>query len=383
MKTLQLTSGSTWRRFRGAVYSLFLLFFILSINSVEARDRTVSLMTYNVENLFDAHDDGIWQGDPTFLPKEIKRGWDQLAEDEHPCRSKSKFRRFLCETLDWSQGKYEARLKKVAKVLLGYNGGADIIVLQELENKRVIRDLWYNHLRWRGYRFPIHFESPSSRGIDVGIISRFPTSEAPKAHNVDLSDLDPRPTRYVVEATFKVSAYQQLRVAANHWPSQAHTVYTRRRAASVVEKIAVKSRDEGIPFVALGDFNTLPNKEPNAIANNIADNNIYSNARPLVDLQSYLGGYPNFFGDGSHFYNGEWSPLDRMLVSKDLFNNGSHMRVSLRSFGVYAPSYLLTSKYVEDEETGETHMEVFPNRYDFLTGEGYSDHMPVVLKLLL
>ena len=80
-------------------------------------------MAYNVENLFDATDDGAKQEDPAYLPLSIKEQWA-----ENKCLGRSGFYRTLCEQLDWTQEKYEAKLQKIAKVLLDYNwGGADVI----------------------------------------------------------------------------------------------------------------------------------------------------------------------------------------------------------------------------------------------------------------
>lgn len=344
-----------------------------------AREQNyVSFMAYNVLNLFDATDDGDVQGDPTFLPFSVKKRWSQ-----NKCLWKQGFRRTLCEELDWTQDKYEERLRRVAKVLIDYEGGADIIALEELENRRVIDDLWNRHLRWKGYRKPIHFESPSNRGIDVAIVSRFALEGMPQAHAVDLSGIDPNPTRDIIEATFRVTQKHLLRVAANHWPSLAHPVQARLRAAEVAKKIALKAQREGIPFVAMGDFNTLPSEAPNPIEKNISDDRWTDTNRPLVDIPHYVGHYPNSPGEGSHFYKGDWSPLDRILVSKDFFHKEAPFRVDVDTFGAFAPSYLLKQETSVDPVTGELKTYAIPHRYNFLTDEGYSDHLPVVLKIIV
>ena len=358
---------------------LLLVGFFLFPSLLSAGYSSISLMAYNVENLFDAEDDGLWQGDFTFLPRSIKRQWT-----ENKCLSKDEFRRFLCETLDWTESKYRERLRRVADVLLSYDGrGADIIVLEEIENKRVLLDLWHQFLKEKGYRYPVHFESPSGRGIDVGIFSRYPLASPAKAHYVDLSDLDPSPTRFILEATFQLDKKHRLRIAANHWPSLAHVVDTRIRAAVIVKRIALRSKREGIPLIAMGDFNTLPSENPNPIGDFLADNNLGDQSLPMLDLQHYLGGYPNFEHSGSHFYKGGWSPLDRILVSKDCLSKQPALEVVLSSFGVHAPSYLFKTDYLTDPVTGEIKLYTFPHRYDFLTDEGYSDHLPVALKVRL
>ncbi|OGQ18295.1 MAG: hypothetical protein A3B70_05990 [Deltaproteobacteria bacterium RIFCSPHIGHO2_02_FULL_40_11] len=373
-------TGST-RSNKSPIYSIFplIFFFILCFNfSVAfAKDTTVSIMSYNVENLFDATDDGAKQMDPAYLPLSIKKKW---KTDQ--CATKVGFYHEMCVKLDWTPQKYEDKLKKIAQVLLDYeNGGADIIVLQELENRRVLTDLWQKHLMWKGYKKPIHFESPSSRGIDVGMMSRFSLAETPKVHGVSLGEGE-RPTRDVIEATFQVRKNFKLRVTANHWPSQANSTQMRLRAASVVKNLARQAIRDRVPFIATGDFNTLLEETPNPIQGNIADNFVQNKARPLVDIQDYIGLAGQFPG-GSHFYRGAWDMLDRFLASKDLFNRYSKFRIDLRSYEIFAPRYLLIDEYLADPKTGKIRLFTFPQRYDFFTGEGYSDHLPVVMKLTI
>ena len=362
-------------------YAFFIsAFLIFHISHSRESAQAVSIMAYNVENLFDATDDGSDQGDPTFLPMSIKQKWAQ-----NKCLQKEGFRRQLCETLDWTQDKYEQRLKKISQLILEYNGsGPDIIVFEELENKRVIMDLWDKFLKSKGYQAPIHIESPSNRGIDVGMISRFTLSGPVIAHPVDLSGVDAGFTRDILEATFLITPTQKLKITANHWPSLSHTVETRLRAAAVLKIIAKQASKDSIPFIAMGDFNTLPTETPNPIANNVANNLLQDKECPLVDIQNYIGGYLHFPSkNGSHYYKGEWSPLDRIIVSKSFFDKNPKIQIDLQSFGDYIPDYLLASEITTDPKTGEKKLVKFPRRFDFMTGEGYSDHLPVVLKLNL
>lgn len=365
----------------GCRYSVGVLgiisFLILSTQSLPLLAKRiskseVSIMAYNVENLFDATDDGADQQDPAYLPLAVKKRW---ATDK--CLSRRGFYRTVCEQLDWTQEKYESKLQKIAKVLLEYNlGGADVISLEELENHRVISDLWTKYLKPKGYKIMIHFESPSARGIDVGMISRLPLAEPPIVHPVDLSDITDHPTRDIIEARFEIEGGQQLRIAANHWPSQSNSTEARLRAAAVVKNISLKAQADGAYFVAMGDFNTLTEELPNPIENNLTDNAIRNRAHPLVDIQNYLG-----LQWGSYFYKGKWQPLDRFLASKNLLVDPSPMKINLSSFSIFAPAYLLKKESVVDPQTGKPKEYVIPFRYDAMTGEGYSDHLPVVLKI--
>ncbi|MBI3019696.1 MAG: endonuclease/exonuclease/phosphatase family protein [Deltaproteobacteria bacterium] len=370
--------SDNWKGCRTSVGLLGILsFLLLSTKTLPLLARQIekseiSIMTYNVENLFDATDDGVKQEDPAYLPMEVKKRWMV-----NKCLSRNGFYRMLCEELDWTQEKYEAKLQKIAKVLLDYNsGGADVISFEELENRRVITDLWRKYLKPRGYRTLVHFESASARGIDVGIVSRFPLASAPIVHSVDLSDIDDHPTRDIVEARFHVEGGKQLRIAANHWPSQNNSTEARLRAAAVIKTIATKAQSQGTYFVAMGDFNTLPEELPNPIEDNVADNVIRNQTHPLVDIQNYLG-----LQWGSYFYKGKWQPLDRFLASKNLFGPRSPMKVNLASFSIFSPAYLLKKESILDPQTGKMKEYVIPFRYDAMTGEGYSDHLPIVLKI--
>ena len=101
---------------KGCRYSVDLLgilsLLLLSINPLPLFARhiersEISIMAYNVENLFDATDDGAKQEDPAYLPLSIKEQWA-----ENKCLGRSGFYRTLCEQLDWTQEKYEAKLQK-------------------------------------------------------------------------------------------------------------------------------------------------------------------------------------------------------------------------------------------------------------------------------
>ena len=343
-----------------------LIIFLSSPSSLWAKTSKVNItvMAYNVENLFDAIDDGPKQEDITFLPMEIKKTWpkDKCLEKAIPYRK-------MCQTLDWTEEKYQLKLQKIAHVLLDYNNskGADVISLEELENKRVIRDLWQQYLKSRGYLAPIHFESEGGRGIEVGMLSRFPLAAPPKVHPIDLSGTLDHPTRDILEARFSLPLGQELRVTANHWPSQNNSSDARLRAAEVLKEIANEAKEDGVLFVGMGDFNTLPSETPNPIADNIADNTLRNLVRPLVDMQSFMG-LPTPFPAGSYFYKKAWQPLDRFLVSKNLFKGTSPVPANNIEFEIFSPSYLFTEQNI-------------PFRFNFHTGEGYSDHLPIVLKL--
>ena len=63
--------GWTW-----AVPVIWILSLFISVVPASVIAQTkITLMAYNVENLFDATDDGTEQGDMAFLPMVIKQHW--------------------------------------------------------------------------------------------------------------------------------------------------------------------------------------------------------------------------------------------------------------------------------------------------------------------
>ncbi len=106
--------------------------------------RSLRIMFYNVENLFDTGDDPLT--DDEFLPDGARR---------------------------WNEKRYEAKLKSIGKVIMaaGNPGPPEIIGLCEVENRKVVDDLLNASPLSRKYSFEIiHKDSDDPRGIDVCLI---------------------------------------------------------------------------------------------------------------------------------------------------------------------------------------------------------------------
>ena len=366
---------STNRKFKLAVATAT---FLLAFNFLQAKPRYtkhIMLMAYNVENLFDATDDGLLQEDVTYLPLAIKKTWRIDY-----CKGRSGFYYKECRNLDWTQTKYEQKLKKIATVILSQNlkKGPDVIVFEELENYNVLKDLWSKHLKRKGYKAPIHYESPSTRGIDVGIISKFKLIQSIR-HPVDVTQIGDAPTRDIIEARLEVEPGQELRVTANHWPSlsSSHPGESRFIAARVLMDIAIEAKKDGVPLVAMGDFNTLDQTTPNPISDFLSDNRLDDTTRPFVDAHTFLSKYKTFPA-GTHYYKGEWSHLDRILLSKNLLLGTTLFEADPYSFRIVDKEYL----FKEISQKGKLPYKV-PHRFNFDTAEGYSDHLPIVINLYL
>src|SRR5690554_1725651 len=151
MRYLQLKSYLT-KNFHSmraflCIISLFLLSNIATTAQTEKQYAIRTIAFYNVENLFDFEDDPLtWDND-----------WTPNGKNK------------------WTKENYEDKLSKLAKVIadigLDVTGTVpDIIGLAEIENRRVLEDLFSQpELAKHDYGI-IHYDSPDRRGIDVAFI---------------------------------------------------------------------------------------------------------------------------------------------------------------------------------------------------------------------
>src|SRR3989338_7122309 len=90
------------------VVTVSILLFAIHFPVAKPRyNKPIVLMAYNVENLFDATNDGVNQEDVTYLPLAIKKTWKADY-----CKGRTSFYYKQCKTLDWTQDKYEENYAK-------------------------------------------------------------------------------------------------------------------------------------------------------------------------------------------------------------------------------------------------------------------------------
>ena len=115
------------------------IFFISLVFSFAVTAEEISLMTYNVENLFDNKDD-LGKDDKAFLPATLKRS---SYHKGHCKKIEVKKWRDECLYLDWNEEAKTKKILNIAKVVSSFgSNGADIIAFQEIENINVLRDLF-------------------------------------------------------------------------------------------------------------------------------------------------------------------------------------------------------------------------------------------------
>ena len=341
-------------------------FIILSsLISLSGFARTVTLMNYNAENLFDTvHDEG--KEDYTYLPLALKKE-SQEIKDYCNSLTVSSWRK-SCLYTDWNEEVLNSKIKNLSRTIRAYNKGrgADIVVLQEVENKNVLNILVNQGLKGLGYKYISLIEGPDKRGIDVGILSKFPVVSE-RLHQVDLGNN--RPTRGILETTLSVDG-KTITILGNHWPSQ-HNPSEHRLAASEKLKDVANNVQSNI-VIATGDFNTKTTDVPNGVDNLKSD---FIN----VETQARLRPFKRLWR-GTHWYRGEWTSLDKIFIKR----NFRKVRLKFRSFKILSYKFLLGDKKWTDGDTGNvTIYRNVPFRFSSKSGTGYSDHLPIAFKFKL
>lgn len=307
----------------------------------EVSEFTVAF--YNVENLFDTEDDR-WTMDEDFTPS-------------------GKYQ--------WTEERYKTKLIHIAEVIDSLPGELPaFMALCEVENKKVLEDLVKQEKIINANYAIIHKDSPDERGIDVAMLydpSRVEI-EFSNFTTVNLPDTADQRTRDLLYVRAKVNG-EVIHLYANHWPSrgggQMETEPLRIAVANVLEMQIgnILKADKNANILVMGDFNDFPNDKSVAQTLNagIEKSNVLFNY--MCDDQQR--------GEGSHYYKGEWSPLDQFMASHAL-HTGKGKWIAKDDAAHYFKNDLVLFK-------GER-----PNRT--FVGEdykgGYSDHLAIYIKVM-
>ena len=215
------------------------LLLILLLLSQSLFAREVSVMSYNVENLFDVtHDEN--KDDWEFLPKNV------VGKNDFCAKANSRRQREICLNSDWTETKLKNKIENIVSVVKGKEANLpDILGLVEVENKNVISML----AKELGYKDFEMTESPDKRGVDVALLYKESESfkKVSRAEHVVPIDY---PTRNILEVRFNVNGKYFLTAFVNHWPSLQNPDATRVKAAEVlktrVEEILKANPNESI-----------------------------------------------------------------------------------------------------------------------------------------
>ncbi len=316
----------------------------------------VSVMTFNVENMFDAtHDEGT--EDYTYLPKSKKS--DPAIQAYCKTISNPGYRED-CFSLDWSEAVVKFKLSQVAKVIrhVERGNGPDNILFSEVENLSVLKRLFDTELKDLGYQTFVLIEGFDTRGIDVGFASKFPIAKnmKPILHRIPFSDPKASKSRGILEVTVELPNKKLVTFMSAHFPSQANPTGWRADAFEFVAGLMKKYEAEGRAVIFGGDLNTLKEEDE--------ESGYYSKVMSEVAHVTHLIGCK--FCKGSHYYRGEWSFLDVMNFGKGL--SFANAELDLNSIDIVrAPVHLKS--------------DGTPKRFNSEKMEGVGDHLPIYARI--
>jgi len=320
----------------------------------EEQEQSFRMMFYNVENLFDIYDDSL-TADEEFTPE----------GERH-----------------WNNKRFYTKINNIGKVIMaaGEWKPPSIIGLCEIENRFVLERLVYDTpLKKSGYKI-VHHESPDHRGIDVALLYRdedfvlFSDTTIPVGFAFDTASA----TRDILYVKGLIGGREMLHIFINHWPSRfggyMNTTEKRNAAARLLKKHtdSLLNINPNVSIIIMGDFNDDP-----------ADESLTGilGAKSPVDKENPSGLFnlmlkkQDDWQDGSLKFREAWNTFDQFIVSGNLLNSGSALRIGKEGGRIFYTSFLL-----EDDETylGLKPCRTF-NGYKYQGG--FSDHLPVIIDL--
>lgn len=308
---------------------------------------------YNVENLFDYIDDST------------------TLDDDFTYRGNNR----------WTKARYQEKQQRLAKTIVAMGGweAPELIGFCEVENRYVLTTLTqFTPLKAVGYEI-IHQDSRDRRGIDVAAIYRPDKFELLDYHYYQLNfpfDTASR-TRDILHVIGKLPNQDTLHYFVNHWPSkfggefetQPKRMFAAEFTRHKVDSIMVAQPNANI--IITGDFNDEPEEE--SMLSGLKVQTELSEVKP-TDLFNMM--YPIRYVTGTHSFQNEWGILDQFVVNGRLLNSRNSTSIRNRTAQIFDMDFLIT-----EGATGAT--RPFRTYQGPAYIGGYSDHLPIIMDLIL
>jgi endonuclease/exonuclease/phosphatase family metal-dependent hydrolase len=320
---------------------------------------SITIMTFNVENLFDNTDDPA-RDDRDYLPLTEKQS---EAHREACAKVEVESWRNRCLTIDWNDAIIEHKLEAIANTILQVNDGrgADIIALQEVENISILERLRNEYLTAAGYLPGVLIEGRDSRGIDVAFLTRLPLIGEPQLHDIVFDTQFAKrssDTRGILQADFQLPDGSLLTGFSVHFPAPYHPTEMRIAAYQSLNRLQAGLPADRHVFAA-GDFNTTS-------AEDSTKNMLDRFARPGWTVSNDL--CTGCKGSAYYAYDQTWSFLDMILWQPCCGENAT--------WTIRADSVRIANGTAAQVRTTGT-----PRRFSLPDGAGVSDHWPVVISV--
>lgn len=332
----------------------FIILLLLFLNNNAQPNRSeYSLVFYNVENLFDVKNDSL-TNDDEFTPEGGRH---------------------------WTYNRLKKKLQNTSKVILSSTGWSvpTIIALCEVENRYVLEQLRKETpLKSIPYKI-IHKESPDFRGIDVALLYNSEDFYPLEYEYFPLLNKNgvALKSREILYVSGVLGGIDTIHIFVNHWPSRysgvMETRALRNGAAKLLnEKVSiVLNEDEKSKIIIVGDFNDQPKDES---LTKYLKASLLSKPASSGRLYNLSAGWdkPN---EGTLKYQSQWFVFDQIIVSEELLSSQKGLFTKLEWASIYRSPFLL-----EEDKTygGKKPARTYSG---FKYSGGFSDHLPVVLKL--
>jgi endonuclease/exonuclease/phosphatase family metal-dependent hydrolase len=295
----------------------------------------------------------------------------------------------------WTGEKYAARLTMISQAIEQLaEGPPDILALQEIEGPRILEDLAGGTLSKRGYQWTFFGGTPDGP-LGIGVLSRFPFIQT-KVHGLTrINETTPRP---VLEVWIQPED-TPLVLFVCHWKSKLGgndaTEALRRASAQILLRRIREAGDTHpqAPIIIMGDLNEnhdefyrdgsilralLPDDSGAAELAGLAqtaftgpDFLVLSGEKPPMaacfdpEIPAFYSPWGRELQKGSYHYKNEWETIDHFLLGGALFDQT----------GWDFETCLLMDRKPFINDRG------IPDAYIPRTGQGLSDHLPLMLVL--
>jgi len=308
-------------------YGLFSLFLAMS--------QTLNIAFYNLDNLFDPFE-ASHTLDYDFTPQGKKK---------------------------WGNYRYQQKLYKISRTIQEIHQERELLFcgIAEVETGQVISDLLRQAPIENLNLGFVHFDSPDSRGIDVGLIynkSLFELGET-FTHSVELKT--PREIIYSrdILEIHGTMGNSKIRVFVNHWPSHRRRLNKslRTQASFVLEQAILENQQPDELVIVMGDFNDNPDSEFLKFLEKLKFKNT---SKELLTSDQ---------GTTKHLRN--WLLFDQIYLSSGFFEGQDWQFESSRIFN---EEFLI-------DPTGRNKNQPFRTFIGKNYIGGQSDHFPILTKI--
>ena len=330
------------------------LFLLIGIFATLFGDRTLSIASYNVENLFDLQTKGY-------------------KYKEYEPNTKS----------NWNAKTYKIKLQNIAKVIKDID--ADIIALQEIHSLQALKDLRFTLKRAGLYYEFYKIANKKNTAINVAILSKYPF-----VYTKEIEVTKTYKYRNILEAKFKIDGVE-FYLFANHWNAKSKPESKRIYSAKVLrDRVEQIGYDKNI--ILVGDFNSdyeefirfKNTRRLNDTNGKTGINHVLRTTKQTQrakDTKYEQNNFYNLWYDTkpedryTYIYRGKKEALDNILVSQSLLEKKEMFYLDGTVKNLKS-DYLFKKKNIY-------RWQVSKARIPRHKGEGYSDHLPVIAKFNL